>query len=124
MNFEGHHHKRNWGNMVEYSSDVCLYPETVHDVQTIVKDKRYQSLKVIGTRHCFNTVADTRKFAPGTKTGIAAHISVEKLKSFVFEKIVIKGEEEKGPQPVVTVGAGAILKELMDAVEEAGYAIE
>jgi len=55
-------------------------------------------------------VADTRKNQwVGKQSGMSvmsALISTEKLKGIFVDHIVIKGEEAKGKQPVVTFEAG------------------
>lgn len=48
---------------------------------------------------------------------------VDALKGTRFEKVIIKGEEAKGPQPIVTFGAGLIYTELIEEVDRAGYAL-
>ena len=53
-------YRQNWSENIQYTSTHILVPETVSEVQKIVKSKDYRYLKVIGTRHCFNTIADTR----------------------------------------------------------------
>ena len=47
----------NWAGNIEYSTDKLYFPESVEQVQQIVK--KYDKLKVLGTRHCFNRIADS-----------------------------------------------------------------
>jgi len=63
------------------------------------------------------------KHAPGTKTGKTAHISLQKLTSAVFDSAVIKGQEDAGPQPIVTFGAGLTYAQLIAAVGAKGLAL-
>ena len=86
----------NWSKNIQYTADEVLVPETVHDVQKIVKSKHYKNIKVFGTRHCFNKIADTREYAPGYKTGTTAHVSLEKFTWTQFDKAVFKGMESSG----------------------------
>ncbi len=47
----------NWAGNVEYSTALMDQPESLDEVQRIVR--RHDSLKVLGTRHCFNRIADS-----------------------------------------------------------------
>src|SRR6266487_6009180 len=49
---------KNWAGNLEYSTDKIYYPKSVGEVQQLVK--KYNKLKVLGTRHCFNTIADSK----------------------------------------------------------------
>jgi xylitol oxidase len=49
---------KNWAGNVEYSTHKVEYPKSVEEVQQLVK--KYDKLKVLGTRHCFNTIADSK----------------------------------------------------------------
>ena len=48
---------RNWAGNYEYSTDRIQHPQTIENVQTLVA--QYQKLKVLGTRHSFNAIADS-----------------------------------------------------------------
>src|SRR5687767_11307541 len=48
---------KNWAGNYQYSTDKLYSPASVEEVQTIVK--KYNKLKVLGTRHCFNGIADS-----------------------------------------------------------------
>ncbi len=49
---------RNWAGNLEYSTRKIQHPKTMEAVQQLVlKSKK---LKVLGTRHCFNTIADSK----------------------------------------------------------------
>jgi len=49
---------KNWAGNLEYSTSKIDYPKSVEEVQQLVK--KYSKLKVLGTRHCFNTIADSK----------------------------------------------------------------
>src|SRR5438552_11123914 len=49
---------KNWAGNLEYSTNRIDYPKSVEQVQQLVK--KYNKLKVLGTRHCFNTIADSK----------------------------------------------------------------
>src|SRR5688572_8701617 len=47
----------NWSGNLTYSTDRVFYPRSAEEVVSLVK--RHDRLKVLGTRHCFNTIADS-----------------------------------------------------------------
>ncbi len=49
---------KNWAGNLEYSTDNVYYPNSGEEVQQLVK--QYSKVKALGTRHCFNTIADSR----------------------------------------------------------------
>ena len=49
---------KNWAGNIEYSTDRLYSPETVEQVAELVK--KYAKVKVLGTRHCFNRIADSK----------------------------------------------------------------
>src|SRR5258705_7047539 len=49
---------KNWAGNLEYSTDKIYYPGSVEEVQQLVK--KYNKVKVLGTKHCFNTIADSK----------------------------------------------------------------
>lgn len=49
---------KNWAGNLEYGTDNVFYPKTVREVQQLIK--KINKLKPLGTRHCFNTIADSR----------------------------------------------------------------
>src|SRR4030095_2172862 len=49
---------KNWAGNLEYSTDKIYYPTSVEEVRQLVK--KYSKLKVLGTKHCFNTIADSK----------------------------------------------------------------
>jgi xylitol oxidase len=48
---------RNWAGNIEYSTDKLYEAATLEQVRELVK--KYSKLKVLGTRHCFNRIADS-----------------------------------------------------------------
>ena len=49
---------KNWAGNLEYSTSKIDYPKSLEEVQQIVK--KHSKLKVLGTRHCFNAIADSK----------------------------------------------------------------
>ncbi len=56
---------KNWAGNLTYSTDNVQYPKSVEEVQQIVK--KHPKLKALGTRHCFNTIADSKDDLLSTK---------------------------------------------------------
>ena len=48
---------KNWAGNLEYSTSDIHFPETIEQLQELVKQS--PKLKVIGSRHSFNTIADS-----------------------------------------------------------------
>ena len=48
----------NWAGNLIYSTTNIEYPASVDAMQQLVK--KYDKVKVLGTRHCFNTIADSK----------------------------------------------------------------
>jgi xylitol oxidase len=51
-------HLKNWAGNLTYSTGNVQYPKTVAEVQQLVK--RLPKMKALGTRHCFNMIADSK----------------------------------------------------------------
>lgn len=47
----------NWAGNLTYSTSSLLEPRTVDEARTLIKGN--DKLRVLGTRHCFNTIADS-----------------------------------------------------------------
>src|SRR5688572_30822240 len=47
----------NWAGNFEYGTTNILYPATIAGIQEIVR--QYRKIKVLGTRHSFNDIADS-----------------------------------------------------------------
>jgi xylitol oxidase len=56
---------KNWAGNIEYSTDKVSYPKSVAEVQSLVK--KQDRLKSLGTRHCFNRIADSKYHLLSTK---------------------------------------------------------
>ncbi|WP_183557455.1 FAD-binding protein [Mucilaginibacter sp. SP1R1] len=56
---------KNWAGNLTYSTDHVFYPKSVQEVQQLVK--KHSKLKALGTRHCFNTIADSKDSLVSTK---------------------------------------------------------
>lgn len=65
----------------------------------------FDNVRVLGSRHCFNTIADTKT------TGRTAHVSLDKMVWYKFNGLE------------VTFGAGSTYSKLMEAVVKQGLAI-
>ena len=48
---------QNWAGNIEYSTSNLYAPASIEQVREFVK--KYNKLKVLGTRHCFNRIADS-----------------------------------------------------------------
>ncbi|HVV55653.1 MAG TPA: D-arabinono-1,4-lactone oxidase [Mucilaginibacter sp.] len=55
----------NWAGNLTYGTANVQYPKSVAEVQYLVK--KHGKLKALGTRHCFNTIADSRDDLLSTK---------------------------------------------------------
>ena len=49
---------KNWAGNLEYGTDRLYTPESMAQLVELVK--KYNKVKVLGTRHCFNTIADSK----------------------------------------------------------------
>lgn len=49
---------KNWAGNLEYSTTDVYYPHSVEEIQLLVK--KFDKVKALGTRHCFNNIADSR----------------------------------------------------------------
>lgn len=49
---------KNWSGNLEYSTKNIFYPTSVEEVQKLVK--KHERFKALGTRHCFNRIADSK----------------------------------------------------------------
>src|SRR5690349_21849038 len=58
LSWAGPERLKNWAGNVEYSTEKLLNVGTVKQVQDFVK--KQSKFKVLGTRHCFNTIADSK----------------------------------------------------------------
>ena len=56
---------KNWAGNLTFSTDNVFYPKTVEEVQSLIK--QHSRIKTLGTRHCFNNIADSRDNLISTK---------------------------------------------------------
>ncbi len=93
--------RENWAGNITYSTDKLLTPATVDEVRHIVKTT--PKLRALGTRHSFNTIADSR----------AAQISLKGMDQMSID----------ANAHTVTVGAGVPYGKLAPYIDERGYAL-
>lgn len=93
---------KNWAGNIEYSTDRLYVPESMEQVIDLVK--KYNKVKVLGTRHCFNTIADSKD----------NFISLKQL-----NKLVALDEAAH----TVTIEAGMNYGQLCPYLESKGYAL-
>ncbi len=93
---------KNWAGNLTYSTSNVLEPGTVAEIQEIVKTSA--KLRALGTRHCFNRIADSD----------AALLSTRNLKDL---------NEPDTTKKTITVGAGIRYGDLCKYIDERGFAI-
>ncbi len=93
---------KNWAGNLEYSTTNIHYPETIEQLQSLVK--QHDKLKVLGSCHSFNTIADSTE----------ALVSLEKLPRHL---------EIDAQQQQVTLSAHLKYGEFCNALHDAGYAL-
>lgn len=57
FSFDQQERLKNWAGNITYSTNNVFYPETIEAIQQLVKD--HTKIKVLGTKHCFNRIADS-----------------------------------------------------------------
>lgn len=57
LTWSSNHKLTNWAGNFEYGTDKIYSAKSVKEVQDFVRNRN--KLKVLGTRHCFNKIADT-----------------------------------------------------------------
>lgn len=93
---------KNWAGNLEYSTHRVYYPKNVSEVQTLVKKCR--RLRTLGTRHCFNRIADSKDNLVSTKG---------------LNKVVVLDADAR----TVTVEGGIKYGELCPYLDEKGFAL-
>jgi alditol oxidase len=93
---------KNWAGNLTYSTSNVLEPGTVEEVQEIVKTSG--KLRALGTRHCFNRIADSE----------AVLLSTRNLKDL---------NEPDTTNNTITIGAGIRYGDLCKYLDEHGFAI-
>ncbi len=92
----------NWSGNLEYSTENVVYPESVEQVQAIVK--KADKLRVLGSQHCFNKIADSTHQLLSTK-------NLNRVIALDFAK------------KTVTVEAGIRYGTLGKFLQDTGYAL-
>ncbi|MGA2539115.1 MAG: FAD-binding protein [Terracidiphilus sp.] len=93
--------RENWAGNLTYSTDRLLTPGSVEEVRQMVKS--CAKLRALGTRHSFNTIADSTQ----------NQISLARLDQITLD--------EKAR--TVTVGAGVTYGKLSPWIDQRGYAL-
>ncbi len=93
---------KNWAGNIEYSTDNVFYPTSAEEAKTILLAK--SNLQSLGTRHCFNTIADSKH---------------NLLSSNKMNEVVSLDADAK----TVTVQGGIKYGELAPYLQEKGFAL-
>ncbi|GAC1429173.1 MAG: FAD-binding protein [Chitinophagaceae bacterium] len=93
---------KNWAGNLEYSTDRLYAPASMDQVIELVK--KYRKVKVLGTRHCFNIIADSKD-------------------NFISLKQMNKVVSIDASAHTVTIEAGMNYGQLCPYLEEQGYAL-
>ena len=94
---------KNWAGNIEYGTDRLYSAETVEQVQEFVK--KQPRLKVLGTHHCFNHIADTTDI----------FLSLRPM-----DKVIALDPQAR----TVTLGAGMSYGQLAPYLHEHGFALQ
>ena len=98
----GEERLKNWAGNLEYSTDRLYAATSIEQVRDYVKKE--SKLKVLGTRHCFNNIADsTDRF-----------LSVKPM-----DKVIAVDTAKR----TVTVGAGITYGQLCPYLDSKGFAL-
>src|SRR5581483_6065224 len=92
----------NWAGNYEYSTTNVHHPETIQEVQDLVRD--HEKLRVLGTRHSFNAIADSN----------SALIALDR-----FKRIVQLDRQRS----TVTIEAGVTYGQLGEDLHRQGFAL-
>ena len=92
----------NWAGNLEYSTERLHPANSVDDARAFVKQEK--KLKVLGTRHCFNSIADSRD-------------------NFLSLKPMVQVVALDASARTVTVGAGITYGQLSPYLHEKGFAL-
>ncbi|MGZ6523138.1 MAG: FAD-binding protein, partial [Bacteroidia bacterium] len=57
LSFDQQERLKNWAGNITYSTGNVFYPTTTEEVQQLVKN--HSKIKALGTKHCFNRIADS-----------------------------------------------------------------
>lgn len=104
----------NWAGNYTYSVAPLQSPGSVEEIQALVK--RHDHLKVLGTRHCFNHIADSKDHL----------ISLDRLNKIagLHPPMQLPANSTiRGHVPTVTIEAGVRYGELAVWLDQQGYAL-
>jgi alditol oxidase len=93
---------KNWAGNIEYSTESLYAAKSVEEVKSYIK--KASKLKVLGTRHCFNAIADSKD----------AFLSLKPMEEVVSLDAAAK---------TVTVDAGVTYGRLAPYLHERGFAL-
>src|SRR6187399_587484 len=93
---------KNWAGNLEYSTSDVHYPGSIEEIQRLVK--KFDNVKALGTRHCFNDIADSRHHL----------ISLKEM-----NKVVSLNKKEQ----IVTIEGGMNYGQLCPFLNENGFAL-
>ena len=93
---------KNWAGNVEYSTEQLYAADSMEDVKNFVTKK--ESFKVLGTRHCFNKIADSTN----------GFLSLKRI-----DKVVALDPEAR----TVTLEAGMTYGQLCPYLDSKGFAL-
>lgn len=93
---------KNWAGNLTYSTDRVFYPDSLTQMQELIS--KHSRLKVLGTQHCFNRIADSRDNLVSTKK---------------LDKVISLDPAAK----TVTVASGIRYGTLAEYLQEKGYAL-
>jgi alditol oxidase len=94
--------RTNWAGNLTYSTDNLHTPKTVSELQEIIK--KYKKVRGLGTKHCFNKIADSTE---------------NQISTAEFNKIISLDKTKN----TVTVEAGIKYGELCKYLDDNGYAL-
>src|ERR1700761_6130194 len=97
---------QNWARNLQYSADAVHFPRSVDEVCDLVSTGK--KVKILGTRHSFNSIADT---AGGDL------ISLRHLNQ------VVRLEGLKSAEPTVTLEGGMTYGQLCPLLDREGFAL-
>lgn len=95
--------QKNWAGNLLYNSKNYFQPETVEQIQQLVKSSK--RIKTLGSRHCFNSIADCDE----------THLSLAKM-----NKMLAIDKDEM----TATIEGGAQYSDFCVELNEAGFALQ
>jgi alditol oxidase len=102
LSWAGQDKLKNWAGNIEYSSDTVQTSTSVAEVREFVKKEN--KLKVLGTRHCFNNIADSKDIFLSLKP---------------MDEVIALDPAKR----TVTVGAGVTYGKLCPYLDSRGFAL-